>query len=261
MGESSCKHLPHASVVIRTFNSFDLEFPVVIPLGLSSLINNHGSDRLKSIRIRDIICLHAADIRNPDQFFNLPDCSDGPSLFSFQTFSVFTENQGCIVGSQFHQLFLRAFFRHADIDFSSSFYTQPFFQKRGIFNLFLQHQFARNKRRPRIILLDKTIQDLTAGLSLGNPKIEVIPSDQAASPDKKYLNDRILLLYCCCKNISVLSAAVCDFLLLSNLFYASEQFSILYGFLKFQFFRSLLHLLFQILQNPVKISIQKTDHF
>ena len=89
----------------------------------------------------------------------------------------------------------------------------------------------------------------------------MISPDQAAATNKKHLNNRILGLRGNCKNISVLSAAVCDFLLLSNLFYASEQFSILYGFLKFQLFRSLLHLLFQILQNPVKISIQKTDHF
>ena len=59
MRKSSRQHLIHGGIVIRSRHRPQLELPVITPLWLAFLIHDHGADRLKAARIRDIVRLHA----------------------------------------------------------------------------------------------------------------------------------------------------------------------------------------------------------
>ena len=88
----------------------------------------------------------------------------------------------------------------------------------------------------------------------------MITSDQPAAANKKYLDHRILLLSRKRNNIPIFSSCICNLLFLGNLSDTSDQFPVFDCFLKFQIIRCLHHLLFQISQYLLIVSIQELQH-
>ena len=61
MPESSGQYFIHTGIIIRTLHSFNFEFAVIVPFWFPMFIDYHRSDRIESVRIGNIICLHAYD--------------------------------------------------------------------------------------------------------------------------------------------------------------------------------------------------------
>ena len=89
----------------------------------------------------------------------------------------------------------------------------------------------------------------------------MISSDQTSSSDKKHLDDRVFFLGSDRQNIPVLAARVSDLLFLRNLFHTADQFPVFNRALEFQRFGSGIHLLLQLSQNCIIISVQEPEYF
>ena len=85
----------------------------------------------------------------------------------------------------------------------------------------------------------------------------MLPADQLAVPDKKYLYHRFRLILIQCQNIFIFSDALGDLLLLGHLPDTGEQITVSGGILKFHSLRCFVHLLLQILQDRTVITIQE----
>ena len=85
----------------------------------------------------------------------------------------------------------------------------------------------------------------------------MFPADQLAVPDKKYLYHRFRLILVQRQDIFIFSDALGDLLLLGYLSYTGEQITVSGGILKFHSLRCFVHLLLQILQDRIVITIQK----
>src|SRR5699024_9948083 len=109
--KAPCKDFSHASVIVGSFDSLDLKLAVIISLWSSPLIDYHGSHRLKTVCVGDIICLHPGDPVQVKKSCDLFHCSDRPSLFPLQPFFVLCKDQSGILRCQFHQFFFCPFFR------------------------------------------------------------------------------------------------------------------------------------------------------
>ena len=58
VAEPSRQYFPHAGIVIRTGDTFDLELTVITAFRFSFFIDHHGSYIFKTVDIRDIIGFH-----------------------------------------------------------------------------------------------------------------------------------------------------------------------------------------------------------
>ena len=150
----------HGSVIIRSRYRAEFKFPVIAAFRPSFFVYNHRTYGFKSINIRNIIGLHTIKPFHAKQLLNLFYRADGTSFFSLNLFFILAENQLCIFRSQLHQLFFESFLRNPYRHFPPAFGTQPFFQHRNVFDCFLEHDFPRDKRRPRIILFHKIYQNI-----------------------------------------------------------------------------------------------------
>ena len=94
----------------------------------------------------------------------------------------------------------------------------------------------------------------------------MIPPDQLAIPDKKYLHNCILIpevltvIHCHCDNIPILLTVTGDLLTLADLLNTSDQIPVLHGILIPHLLRSFLHFFHKFINSVLKITIQKTDH-
>ena len=61
VAEPTGQHLPHGAVVVGTGDRPQLEFPVIAAQGLALLEDHHGTHRLKTVDIGDIVGLHSLD--------------------------------------------------------------------------------------------------------------------------------------------------------------------------------------------------------
>ena len=141
----------------------------------------------------------------------------------------------------------------------SPFLCQPRFHNLMIFNVSLQHQLPRHKRRPRIVLFNKAVQDCGFCIVGGHPKIKMLPPDHFSAADKKYLYHRIHTIYRKCQDIFVLAVLMRNFLSLCHLVDTANQVTVLNRRLKLHIFGSLLHFFLKRFQNRRMVSIQKIE--
>ena len=260
VGKPPCEHLPHASIVVRAFDAFDLELPVIIALRFSPFVNHHGTHGLESVGIGNIKGLHPADpfeSQQPSDLLHRPNCAP---FLPLEPFLVLAQNKLRVTHRQLHQLFLGSFFRNPERDLRAPPAGKPLLNQLPVLWLLRQHQLSRNKGSPSVILLDEAVQDAADGFLFGNPQIKMVPADEPASPDKEDLYDRILFLRGRRQDIPVLPAGVRDLLLLGHLFHTVHQFPVFNGLFKFQRFRSRVHLPFQLRENPLIMPVQKPYH-
>ena len=220
MGKTSCEHLLHGRIVIGTLDCLYLEFPVIAAFGLAVLVHHHGSHGFNTAGIGYIICLHPADAANANQFPNLVHGSDGAQFFFLYALLVLGQDQGSVPGSQFHQAFLLPFFRHHDTHLLAPLRGQPLADDILVRQWMLEPQFPGDKRRARIKLLHKAVQDFAFILSRCSRHMEMVPADQLAFADEEHLYHRILLIPCHGHNVPVLHAAAGNLLLLGHLLHA-----------------------------------------
>ena len=152
VGQPSGQHLFHACVIIRSLHSPDTELPVIRSLGPSLFIHHHGSHRLKSADIGDIVSFHPFQSRKAQKLRDLLHSAYGPAFLPADPLPVLGEHHLGILIRQFHQLFLFSFSRHLDMHLLSPPARQPFFDEGLVRDLVLKHQQPRNIRRPCVKL-------------------------------------------------------------------------------------------------------------
>ena len=60
MTEPPGQYLPHGSIIIWSFHCLDLEFTVITAFWLSIFVHDHGTNRLHTAGIRNIVSLYPA---------------------------------------------------------------------------------------------------------------------------------------------------------------------------------------------------------
>ena len=174
---------------------------------------------------------------------HLLDSSDSPPLLPFDFFPVLAENQGGIVSSHLYHFFLGSLFRNPNMHLLAPPAGQPTGDYLFVFNFFLKDQFMGDKRRAGVKLFQKAGHHLSGGVSFCHPRIKVIAPNQASVPDKKDLDNGILLIHGHGNHIAVFSSVSGNFLPLADPFDTLDQIAVFHGVFKAQLLRSLLHLL------------------
>ena len=234
--EPPCQHFFHAGVIVRSLYRFDLKLAIIVSFRFSFFINHHGTYRLKSADVGDIIGLYplqTVQFQKIADFFHSSDCS---SLFPFQFLLILGQYHSCIPCCQFHQFLFRSLFRHPDMHFLSPFFTEPLLQHFNLINISLQHQLFRDKRCPCIELFHKIQKDLRWCGICCDPQIEMISSDHFTFPDKKHLCHCIFFIHRHRDHILILSLTSGNLLTLTDLLYTLHQITIFPGLLKTQLF-------------------------
>ena len=193
MGETPGQHLSHAAIIVSALDAFYLKLSVIIPLWSAVLIDDHRTDRLKSIRVGDIIRFHPRDPVDFQERRDLLHRSDRPALLALQALFILCQNKPRVLSCQLHKLLLGAFLWDPQSYLLPSLRCQPGLQELSVLHVFLEHQLSRYIRCPRIVLLDKAVQDAAPALSLRDPQVKVISADQPAAPDEEDLHDRVFL--------------------------------------------------------------------
>ena len=135
-----------------------------------------------------------------------------------------------------------------------------------IFDVRLQHQLLRHKRRPGIILLHKAVQDHGFAILKRHTQEKVFPANHFSAPDEEYLHDCVGICYrivCIIDrerdHILILSVLIRNLLALGYLVDASNQIPVLDRFFEFHLLRCLIHLLFEHSDDRRMVSCEKID--
>ena len=266
MGKTAGQHLLHARIIIWSLYGLDLEFTVITTLRLSLFIDDHRTDGLKAADIGNVVCLHAHRPVDADQILDLMYRSDRPALLAFDPFTVLPQYDRRIFPRHLDQLFLRSLLRNPQVNLLSALLTQPCLHKLMIFDVRLQHQLLRHKRRPGIILLHKAVQDHGFAILKRHTQEKVFPANHFSAPDEEYLHDCVGICYRIvrivdreCNHILILSVLIRDLLALGYLVDASNQIPVLDRFFKFHLLRCLIHLLFEHPDDRRMVSCEKID--
>ena len=117
----------------------------------------------------------------------------------------------------------------------------------------------RNERSSGVKLLQEALHDLAAALLVRDFQIKMIPSDQFAVSDKKYLRDGILSVGRKRNHILIFSASRSDLLSLTHLLHGPDQIPQGSCLLKIQRIGSLLHFCLQFLKHIFRLPVQKSN--
>ena len=135
-----------------------------------------------------------------------------------------------------------------------------------IFDVRLQHQLLRHKRRPGIILLHKAVQDHGFAILKRHTQEKVFPANHFSAPDEEYLHDCVGICYRIvrivdrkCDDILILAVLIRDLLALGYLVDAANQIPVLDRFFEFHLLRCLIHLLLEHSDDRRMVSCEKFD--
>ena len=235
----------HTGIVIWSLHRFDTEFSVIAAFWLTLLIDDHGTYRLESADIGNIIGLYPLQSRQGQFAGNLFHSTDGSALLTLDTLLVLAEYKLCVPLGQLHQLFLGSFLRNPYVHFPSLSLFQPLSDHFAVLNLLLDHDFFWNKGCSRIELFQEAGNDLGPLVLLGNFQVEMIPSYELAAADKEYLRHCVLSILGNRHNVLVLPMLVCDLLPLPDPLYTLYQIPVLGCILKIHLLGGCQHLFFQ----------------
>ena len=125
--KTSCQDFFHACVVVWPLHGFDTEFAVIASFWFAAFKDCHGSDRLETADIGNIIGFHSYQIwqiQPAGNFFHRPDCA---SFFSFDTIFVLSQDNLCILRGKLNQFFPGTFFRYFDVHLLPFSLSEPLF--------------------------------------------------------------------------------------------------------------------------------------
>ena len=83
----------HRSIIIRSRHSTKLKFTIVAALRLAFFINDHRTDRLKSINIGDIIRFHTIQPVHSEKFLDFLDGTDCSSFLTLDLLLILIQNK------------------------------------------------------------------------------------------------------------------------------------------------------------------------
>ena len=251
------QHLPHGGVIVGPLDGTDPELSVVAALGPAVLVHHHAAYGFKAVGVGDVIGLHPMQLRKPQEVSQLSHGPDGPKLLPLHLVTVPLQHDPGILHRHFHQLFLLALLGIADMHPAASCPGEPLLDEVTSLDGSLDPDLLRNIRGPGIKLLDEGQEDLRQGVLFIDIQMKALPADEPAVPDEKGLGHRILSCGIKTDDVPVVRVHGGDLLPGGDLRDGLQQIPVFRRLFKFQLFRSLLHLLRQVVPDVIVFSLQK----
>ena len=257
MGKAARKDLTHGGVVVGAFDPFDLEFAVIIPLGLAILINNHRAYRFETADIGYIEGLDPVDSGYAEPAADLVHGADGPQLLAFDLLFILGKDQGRVAFRKLYQALLLPLLRDDKLHLLAAFGAEPLSDDLAVLKLCLNPELPWDERRAGVKLLDEAGQDLPVILCRGNGNVVMLPADQTAFPYEEDLDYRVLVVLRHGDDIAVLHTAAGDLLFLGHRPDAGQQIPVFDGFFEIHLVRRRLHLFLQHGDDRIVFAAQK----
>ena len=125
MLKASGQHLPHAGIIVGSMHGLNTELAVIAPSRRSILENNHGSDRLKTADIGNIIGFHTVNIGETDPRTDLLHCSRRTLLRTADLLCILLQNHHRVLMRQLDKPFLLSLFGNNDTNLITAPLAEP----------------------------------------------------------------------------------------------------------------------------------------
>ena len=198
-------------------------------------------------------------VPKPRQFFELVHGALAARLVHLKPLSVLFENHVGVSRRELHELFLLSLLRHHEPDARAALRGEPVGEEGAVRKFLLEPDFLRDEGRPGVELFHEALEQFPALIFHCNVEIVVLASHNSALADKEDLHHRFPLISAERDDVSVLHALRGHLLPLLNVLDAAEQIPEFTRALKFHARRRILHLLFQLSDRRLKLSVQKVE--